>query len=229
TIYVGPTDPGLEGLYELELPSGVRLVDSLALGLGAALAAGADSVLVLSADVPWIEGAMISRFLASCAASGPAAVYYPVVTQDAARARFPEHERTFVKLRDGSFTGANLALLSRQGATALLPLIDRLFRARKNPLALASLMGFDVFLSFLTGAITLARLERRAEDLLGLPAKVVIAEDAELAADVDRASHLPGVLDPELPTADVDGNSPGPAAVPQATAADPGGAGEAAL
>lgn len=198
-IYVGPTEGRLDGLFDVEMASGERLVDSLALGLGAALGHGARRILVLSADVPWIDGAMVGRFLAACAAGERADVYYPVVREEVSRARFPDHERTFVKVREGRFTGANLALLSPEGATALLPLIDRIFRARKNPLALAAIMGLDVLLSFVLGSASLDRLERRAASLLGRRGRVVISDDAELAADVDRPSHLPGVLDVELP------------------------------
>lgn len=199
-VYVGPTTAQLRGLYDFELFAGRRLVDSLALGLGAAAATGSTRLLVVSADVPWLDGAMIDRFIAACEASGAADVYYPVVPAAAYRERFPDHERTFVKLRDDRFTGANLALLTPELVPALLPLIDRLFRSRKNPLALAALLGLDVLLAFVTGTVSLARLERRASHLLGHAARVVIADDPELAADVDKPSHLPGVLAPERPT-----------------------------
>ena len=198
-VYVGPTDPQLRGLYDLEVIAGERLVDSLALGSGAALGTGAERLLVLSADVPWIDGAMIDRFIASCEAAGPADLYFPVVPAGVYRARFPDHERTFVKLRDDGFTGANLALLGVDVIPPLLPLIDRVFRARKNPVALAALLGLDVLLAFPFGAASLAQLERRVSKLLGRSAKVVIATDPELAADVDKPSHLPGVLDPARP------------------------------
>src|SRR5690606_30758671 len=124
-----------------------RLVDSLAVGLGAALGLGAASVLLLSADVPWIDGPMIDRFVDRCAAAEPADLYYPVVSEAAYQRRFPDHERTFVRLRDGRFTGANLALLSRDAVPSLLPLIDRVYRGRKNPVTLASIMGVDVLAS----------------------------------------------------------------------------------
>ncbi|HZJ08127.1 MAG TPA: NTP transferase domain-containing protein [Trueperaceae bacterium] len=200
TVYVGPTNGQLSGLSDVELPSGERLVDSLTLGFGAALGSGASSVLLLSADIPWVDGAMITRFLEACAAAGPADVYYPVVREEISKARYPDHERTFVKLRDGRFTGANLAFVGRSGVAALLPLVDRLYRGRKNPFALAAMMGFDVLASLLLGTASIDRLERRASELLGRTVKAVISADAELAADVDRPSHLPGVLDPELPT-----------------------------
>ena len=200
-VYVGPTEGRLSGLIDTELASGERLVDSLALGLGAALGAGAQSVLVLSADVPWITGAMVTRFLAACAAAGPADVYYPVVREQAYRARFPDHRRTYVKLREGRVTGGNLALLTPGGATAVLPLIDRVFRSRKNPFSLAAIMGFDVLASLLLGSASLPRLERRAAALLGRPGRVVVSQDPELAADVDQPTHMPGVLGEEQPFA----------------------------
>lgn len=199
-VYVGPTDSQLDGLYDVALPAGERLVDSLALGVGAALGSGASDLLVLSADIPWLDGAMITRFLASCATTGPADIYYPVVREESSRARFPDQQRTFVKLRDGRFTGANLALASQSGVTSLLPLLDSVYRARKNPFALAAIMGPAVLVRLLLGVASIASLENRAARLLGLTARAVISADPELAADVDRPTHLPGVLDPEQPS-----------------------------
>lgn len=205
TVYVGPTEGRMGGLIDTELPAGERLVDSLALGLGAALSRDASSILVLSADVPWITGVMITRFVSACLDLGPVDLYYPIVREEVSRARFPDHARTFVRVREGRFTGANLALLTPGGATALLPLIDRVYRGRKNPFALAAIMGLDVLSSFVLGSASLPLLERRAAQLLGRRAKVVIAEDAELAADVDKATHLPGVLGTELPASAAEG------------------------
>ncbi len=204
-VYVGPTNARLDGLYDLQIPSGHRMVDSLALGLGAALAIpGAGPLLLLGADIPWVTGDMLSRFVAEATTAttgeGPAQLVYPVVREAAAVAQFPEQKRTYARLLDGKFTGGNLVLMHRGLAPALLPQIDRVFRARKNPFALAGIVGIDVLFRLLSGRADIARLERRVSRLVDAPVRALISDDAALAADVDSPAQLPGTLTPNLPS-----------------------------
>ncbi len=197
-VYVGATLPSLAHLYDALVPAGVRLVDSLALGLGAASVFGAHKMLLCTSDVPWITGAMVDRLLSL--APENAGLVYPVVTKEAAERDFPEQRRTFVKLRDGRFTGGNLVLLEAAAVPALLPLIDAAYRARKNPLALASMIGLKTLAALVTGTASIAGLEARVSGLLGVPARALVTDDAALAADVDDLSHVPGALSSRLPT-----------------------------
>lgn len=198
-VYVGPVNVRLRGLYDVAVPAGLRLVDSLALGVGAALAyAPARRLLVLTADIPWVTAAGLSAYLR---AAPDAELVYPAVTEAAASAQFPHQQRTYARLREGRLTGGNAVLLAAAAVPKLLPFLDRAFRARKNPLALASLFGFDVLLAVLLGRATVGQLERRVERLSGIEARALVTDDAALAADVDRPSHLPGALDEGYPGA----------------------------
>lgn len=203
TVYVGQTDVSLQGGYDVHVPPGARLTDSLALGVGAAMGAGATAFLVITADVPWVDGSMLDRFMAAARSGGreAAQLVYAVVERDTALAAFPGQERTFVRLRDGRFTGGNVVYATSEAIVALLPLIDSLYRARKNPFALAGMLGFDTLLALVTGSASIARLERRATRLLGVDARALVSPDAALAADVDRPAHVPGAIDPSLPAA----------------------------
>lgn len=198
TVYVGPTDQELSSYRVVELPGGKRFEDSLALGLGAALGRGATEILVITADLPWLTGDAVARFV-DRSRTLEADVVYPVVSEEHMQARFPEQRRTYVRLKEGRFTGGNMALLSVAAVTALLPLISRAFRARKNPLALAKLVGLDVVGGLASGTASIASLASRVARLLGVDARVLRVEDAAVAADVDRLDHLPGVLDPAQP------------------------------
>ncbi len=212
-VYVGTVNVRLRGLYDVGLPAGGRLLDSLTLGLGAALGATTSPrLLVLTADIPWITAEGLTRLLR---AAPDADLVYPAVTQAASVARFPHHRRTYVRLRGGRYTGGNAVLLSRAAIPKLLPFIERAYRARKNPVALAAIVGFDVVVSLALGRATIPRLERRVQQLVGIRARALVSDDAALAADVDRPSHLPGLLGPGLLAA--------PDAPPLAAADLPGG------
>ena len=202
-VYVGPVNVRLRGLYDVNVPSGRRLVDSLALGIGAALAHAPEArLLVLTADIPWVTPEGLAAFID---AEPDAELVYPAVTEASSTAQFPHQRRTYVRLREGRLTGGNAVLITPSAVPKLLPVIDAAFRARKNPLALAGLFGFDVLLALLVGRVGIGQLERRLQRISGIRARALVTEDATLAADVDRPRHLPGALDerrPGLPGAD---------------------------
>jgi len=187
-VYVGSGSRHFEGLFDLSVPSGQRFVDSIALGLGAALALGGSSrLLLVSADLPWLTAAVTDRFIEG---APPADLVYPIIPQAASLAQFPKHKRTYARLRSGRFTGGNLVLLRAAIIPRLLPFLDRLYRARKNPLALSGILGFDVVLALLFGRAELSGLERRGGSLLGARIRAFVTEDAALGADVDKLEHL---------------------------------------
>jgi len=205
-VLVGDTNGHFAGLYDVNVPAGLRLVDSLALGLGAALAQpdAGDRVLVVTADVPWLTGAAVARFLrAASDLTGPdgrpAQLVYPIVSEADALAAFPDQSRTYARLADGRFTGGNLVLVRRSAVPALLALIDRVFLNRKNPLALARTVGFGTLVRFVLGRARVSGLEQRVSALLGAGARALPTSDACVAADVDKPAHLPGTTLPEFP------------------------------
>lgn len=203
-VYVGPTDTALDGLYDSAVPAGDSLLVSLNAGLKAATAGAreADPILLITADLPWVTGEVIERFVTAALnaeqAGERAQLVYPVVRDDIAQAQFPTQRRTYARLREGRFTGGNAVLIEPAVVPALLPLIDRIYRVRKNPLALASVVGIDVLLALLIGRATLTGLERRVAHLLGAPVRALQTEDASLATDIDEPSQLPKSLPADL-------------------------------
>ncbi len=188
-VFVGPTDDRIRPLVDNVVREGRRMVDSLALGLGAALALGDDDtrLLVVTADVPWWHAEGVRAFVSDAPVAD---LVYPVVEAASARATFPHQQRTFVRLRDGRFTGGNAVLLSAAAVPALLPVIDQAFAARKAPWRLASLVGIDVVWGLLSGRASLSQLEARISRLLGLDGRVMVCADAAIAADVDGPEQL---------------------------------------
>ena len=63
-----------------------------------------EQVMVCTADVPMITGEMVD-WLVEAFAQLPHGFIYPIVSKENTLARFPDLPRTFVKVREGSFTG----------------------------------------------------------------------------------------------------------------------------
>jgi CTP:molybdopterin cytidylyltransferase MocA len=207
-VWVGACDATIAPLVDVVLPSGRRMVDSFAMGMGAALAAptatAAMRVLVVSADIPWWTAEGVRRFLREAPLVD---VVYPVVAEEDASRQFPDQRRTYVKLREGRFTGGNAVLLSVDALLRLLPLIDAAFAARKQPWALARIIGLTTLLSLLLGRASIAAIERRVAALVGVSVIAHRSYDASIAADVDDPSHL--TASPTLPSLILDPVPPG--------------------
>lgn len=194
-VFVGPTDAHLAALCDVRIPAGDRLVDSLALGLGAALGrADGARILVVTADVPWWSAEGVREFVMEAPDAG---LVYPVVREEDALGAFPDQRRTYARLVEGRVTGGNAALLRADAVTKLLPWIDRAYRARKRPLQLAGIVGWGTVVRLLMGRASIALLERRVSALVGIEGRIFVSRDAAIAADVDSPEHL--TASPTLP------------------------------
>ena len=151
------------------------------------LRAPGSRLLICTADLPWLTGEAVDAFIEGSSAD----LNYPIITKQIAQEQFPEQKRTWVRLKQGEFTGGNLALLSARAVPPLLQLVGRLFAARKNPLALGSLFGLGTIVALLRGQADLPKLEQQASELLGYPVRAVMARHAGLGADADKPEHLP--------------------------------------
>ncbi|MDH7478829.1 MAG: nucleotidyltransferase family protein [Syntrophomonadaceae bacterium] len=158
--------------------------------LGAGLAGESRPLaLVVAADIPLITPEAISDFLRLCG-QRPGEIYYPVVSREANERKYPGVKRTYVRLRDGCFTGGNLILVDTRIVERCALLAEEMVRRRKSPVALARLLGFKFLLKFLLRRLTLAEAEAKASELLGASGVAVVSSYAEVGVDVDKPSDL---------------------------------------
>jgi GTP:adenosylcobinamide-phosphate guanylyltransferase len=184
------TTPEVEEL----LPAGVAyakatddVIDNVVLGVQAL--GGTNPVLVVTSDIPFITAAILDDFVSECLTT-VADIYYPAIPRQAAEQRFPGVQRTYAKLRDGTFTGGNIFMVTpkmvRESAARVKAFVD----ARKSPAKLASLLGPGFVLGLLLGNLSTAQLEAKVSSMFGVKAKVVITKHPEIGVDVDKLSDL---------------------------------------
>ncbi|NLM51293.1 MAG: NTP transferase domain-containing protein [Firmicutes bacterium] len=144
--------------------------------------------LICSSDVPFLTAEAVEDLLQSCA--GQKDFYYPIVSRKDNELRFPGVKRTYVKLKEGEFTGGNLFLVSPHCLKTMLPRLEEIYALRKSPLRLAAVFGIVFIIKFFTRQLSIAELEARFEDLFGLTGKAVISRYPEIGTDVDKISDL---------------------------------------
>ncbi len=193
-VLVGPAElqdayrPDSRLLFALNGDSPLGSLAAGAARLNSAPDAG-DWVLSCTADIPFLTAAAVTDFIDQCRRR-EADFYYPVNSRQAAESRFPGVRRTYAKLRDGAFTGGNLFLVRRSIMDDALPKAEDFIRLRKQPVAMARLVGFGFLFSYLFGFLTIAGAERRVSRLVGYRGAAVISGYPEIGVDVDKVSDL---------------------------------------
>jgi len=97
-------------------------------------------VMMCAADSPFVTADGLRQLMTSVI-ERDLELGYPIVPKEACEAQFPGGHRTYVKMKDGVFTGGNFLTISGAVVRDQGAWIDRFFDARKSPLALANLLG----------------------------------------------------------------------------------------
>jgi len=146
-------------------------------------------LLIVSSDIPFVTSRILMDVLVGARELNADAVW-PITEKSFVEAKFPGSKRTYVKTMQGTFTGGNVFLLKRQVLLEKLKLIDQLFRARKNPVRMASIMGFGVVSQVITGRISIPKMESLVSKRLGVTIRALQTPHAEVAVDLDKLSDL---------------------------------------
>lgn len=166
---------------------GTRIRDSLSNGLSGL--PPDEDVFVSASDLPVLSTVCIESFLRDAIAAR-AELTYAILERRLHESRFPEVPHTWAKLRDGTYCGAGFITLRPRVWPLLSQFIEQLGAARKNPLRLASLFGWDVLLRFALRRLSVADAQNRASAILGARVCAVFSEHPEMAVNVDRVSDV---------------------------------------
>jgi GTP:adenosylcobinamide-phosphate guanylyltransferase len=184
-----PFLPGIAG-HDLAIGDRGDLLDNIAEGLGAV--GQGSPVLAAAADIPLLTPSVVDAFVGAASALEAECVY-GVVRREDVRQELPGVRKTFIRLREGTFTGGSLVLLDPGAFARARPAIARAIRARKQPWTLARMFGLRTLLGLLTGTLRIPELEQRAFLLTGIRARALICRTPELALDVDTPEMLAAV------------------------------------
>jgi CTP:molybdopterin cytidylyltransferase MocA len=144
-------------------------------------------LLVTTCDHALLTAGMIRSFLDEAKTSDAAAA---CVERTIYETRFPGSKRTFIRLKDISFSGANLFWFAGARAKGLADFWRGLEANRKNPLAMARAIGVFTALSYLSGSMTKARLEDTLRKRTKVGVRLIPLPAAEAAIDVDKPQDL---------------------------------------
>ncbi len=191
---VGPVED-LQELYRVGysfeiVPEKGSMLDNLAAGFE--LVDQSRLCLVVTGDIPLINAAVIEEFLALCAPYDQD-FYYPILYRETCVERFPETERTYVRLKEGSVTGGNIGLLHPDWFLNNRVRLEMFISYRKKPLKLLRILPLTLIFKYLRKILSVSDLEAYLSRLLQLKARAVTCDCVEIGVDVDKISDLEAV------------------------------------
>lgn len=139
-------------------------------------------MLVTTADHALLEAAMIDQF---CAEAEGVDLAIGVVTKSALEKRLPQSRRTWIGLRHGRYTGANLFAFGSANALKAVALWRSVEQDRKKGWRLLLALGWPGLL----GLLRLRTLDQTLDAMgrkLGLSLRAVRLDDPLAAVDVDK-------------------------------------------
>ncbi|HPG25680.1 MAG: NTP transferase domain-containing protein [Spirochaetaceae bacterium] len=146
-------------------------------------------VLVTTADHALLDEHMLARFLEGAEAAAPD-LAVALVSRRTIEARFPTARRTYLRFRDGAYSGANLFLFRTPAARRAALFWQRVEQERKRPWRIAKAFGWLDLILFVTRRLTLDQALVRASRRIGAQARAIPLDIAEAAVDVDKLEDL---------------------------------------
>jgi len=145
-------------------------------------------VLLTSCDVPAVTAEMI-EWRIGVGLEAAAEFDYVAIDRRVMEARFPGSRRTYTPLRGMQVCGGDINMAHVRLAENA-PFVARLAEARKSPVRMASLIGWNVLLLFLLRRLTIERGEQLVSRNLGIATRIHLCPYAELGMDVDKPHQL---------------------------------------
>lgn len=183
------TLPQLAQLAQQGLVVAHRSLDSPSRSVLDALESRDEPLLVTTADHALLTPEMIEHMLARASALD-ADVSVGVVARPVVEARFPGVPRTWLRLRDDDYTGANLFVFHTPRARRAAAFWVRAESFRKRPWRLVAAFGPTALVLFALRRLSLDAALARGSRSIGARVEAVRLPFAEAAIDIDRLSDL---------------------------------------
>lgn len=148
-----------------------------------------EDILLTTSDIPLITPEAIEDFLEKTRRL-EGDLFYPIISKEDNESLLPGMERTYVRLRDGVYTGGNLFLFSPHAIPICYEPIRKFIQNRKNPLKLTRLLGIPFLFQLVIGRLSLKGIEKRMSRLLGIKGVPIISRHPEMGFDIDKPSDL---------------------------------------
>ncbi|NLZ28223.1 MAG: NTP transferase domain-containing protein [Firmicutes bacterium] len=145
--------------------------------------------LVVSADIPLLSRGSLEDLMERCSPYEHD-FYYPIITRESCEESYPGVKRTYVQLKEGTFTGSNVMMTKPYWILEQIDDIEVYLSYRKNPWKLVQTLPLIYIIKFLIKRLSIKELESYLSGLFKVKARAIVTPYAELGVDVDKPSDL---------------------------------------
>ena len=149
----------------------------------------AGTILVTTADHALLDDEILEAFFRT-SEEQESDLSFALVPRESIEARFPEARRTYLRFRDGDFSGANLFLFRTPESRRAALFWRRVESQRKHPWQIARAFGLMNLLLFATRQLELDSALARASKVIDAQVTAIRIGIAEAAVDVDKIEDL---------------------------------------
>lgn len=142
-----------------------------------------------SSDIPLIDAESVDKFVKQ-SLELDTDIIYPVIPKKYTLRLSKNVKRTFINLKDGSYTGGNIFLVNLNILEKVMPNIDLIYSLRKSPKKMVKTLGLLFILKLILRQLSVKELEKRCTDLLKVRCRALVTSDAKLGMDIDKESDL---------------------------------------
>lgn len=145
-------------------------------------------VLVATSDIPLITSERVQEFTKG-AIELDADFVYAVSAKEQCLNKYPEVQRTYVKLKGATLTGGNLFFVKKSIVGGTWPVVEKMIKYRKSPIKMASFFGIGFLLRIFLGLAGVPEIEEYVSNLLGIKCRAILSAP-EIGIDVDKPQDL---------------------------------------
>ncbi|HOJ10869.1 MAG TPA: nucleotidyltransferase family protein [Clostridiales bacterium] len=189
-IVVGPKnslDKHLKGKIDALIDSDGSVMENVMAGISYL---GDDNyILICTCDIPLITVEAVNDFITKAKVLG-ADLCYPIVEKELNDKKYSGMERTYVKIKEGQFTGGNIFYVNPKTVKENYSFAEKLIVYRKKPIKMARLLSFNFMIKFLMGKVTIDMVEKKFSEITGISGRAVISLYPEIGQDVDKSCDV---------------------------------------
>lgn len=144
-----------------------------------------EDVLLVNVDLPLVTAGHVDTLVSEARALEADGVW-PVVEKSIVLTAFPGTKRTWVKTKQGTFTGGNIFLAKPRLIWDNRALLEKAYQNRKNPMAIASLFSPSLIMRLMAGTISIPELEDSFSKRFNAKLRLLVFRHPEVAVDLDK-------------------------------------------
>ncbi|TDT62343.1 nucleotidyltransferase family protein [Fonticella tunisiensis] len=145
--------------------------------------------LICTCDIPMVKGEAIRDFALRCEALD-IDVGYPIIDKKLNDEKYPEVKRTYVKMREGTFTGGNIIYINPQVVDKFTKKIEKFVEYRKKPFKMGRELGIIFLIKLVLGILSISSVELKVWKMFGIRGSAIITSYPEIGNDVDKPSDI---------------------------------------